>query len=73
MKFLTSSLHSAGFSFIFSLSSRGIRIVNVVDMTLNCYISCSASLKMLLSYFFVYCDEWSFAIASVFAESILDA
>lgn len=32
MKSLTSSLHSAGFCFILSLSSRGMRIVIVVDM-----------------------------------------
>jgi len=34
MNFLTSSLHCAGFCFIFSLSSRGMRIVIVVDMVL---------------------------------------
>jgi len=33
MKCLTSALHSAGFCFILSLSSRGMRMVMVADMS----------------------------------------
>jgi hypothetical protein len=62
MKVLTSSLHSAGFCFIFSLSSRGMRIVMVVDMhassvthfVLQHYKSYCAH-GMLLTCFGSYC------------------
>ena len=69
-KFLISILHSSGFCFIFSLRSRGIRMVYVEDINYhNHTIIMFRKLKTLLRYKSVYKHGRSFIILRFFAQA----